>query len=120
MLIFHYQIILEEDSLVSCVTIMDKIAESLSTLYLEAGRGDKFIVMGIHSNRSHCVLGKEYGIYAICAAVGGEKLTGYHQDSAKGPCAGVHNPVEQFTHLSHVMEEIFHIQQDLLEVCRIS
>lgn len=64
----------------------------------------------------HHVSGDEYDAGTIRVTVGGDQLTRCHLDSAKGLRAGVHSPVERFDHLSPVVEEIFHVQQDLLEV----
>ena len=52
------------------------------------------LVMDIHSERSHCVLGKEHNIGEICVAEGGDQLIRYHLDSAK-VSASVHHPVEE-------------------------
>ena len=48
--------------------------------------------------------------------IGGDQLTRSHLDSAKILRAGAHTVVEKFGNLGPILEECFHIQQDLLEV----
>lgn len=48
--------------------------------------------------------------------LGGDQLTRCHLDSAKDLRAGAHEKLERFENLTPILEEMFHVQQDLLEV----
>ncbi len=48
--------------------------------------------------------------------LGGDQLTRVCFDSAKNLRAGAHTRDERLEHLSPVIEELFHVEQDLLEV----
>ena len=48
--------------------------------------------------------------------LGGDQLTRVCFDSAKNLCAGTHTATERLEQLSPVIEELFHVEQDLLEV----
>ena len=60
--------------------------------------------------------GQSYDAGEISITVGGDQLTRVNLDSAKSLRGGAHTPTERFEHLSPVVEELFHLQQDLLEV----
>ena len=47
---------------------------------------------------------------------GGDQLTRVNLDSAKMLRLGAHTAKERFENLTPVIEELFHVQQDLLEV----
>lgn len=66
----------------------------------------------------HCI-GDEYRSGKVMVTVGGDQLTRVRLDSAKNLRAGVHSSIERFEHLHPIVEELFHVQQDLLEVMYI-
>ena len=49
--------------------------------------------------------------------LGGDQLTRVTFDSARVLRSGTHSRTERFDQLSPVIEKLFHVQQDLLEVC---
>ena len=65
---------------------------------------------------SNMFIGEEYNAGRVAVTVGGDQLTRCHLDSAKQLRAGTHEPCERFDHLTPVVEEMFHVQQDYLEV----
>ena len=60
--------------------------------------------------------GDDYTSGKIKVTVGGDQLTRSHLDSAKSLTAGMHTPTERLDQLDPIVEEFFHVQQDLLEV----
>ncbi|WAR09365.1 LOW QUALITY PROTEIN: hypothetical protein MAR_019323, partial [Mya arenaria] len=83
-------------SLTNCVQIMDTILGTLQSLYTTAGRGEDF------ENTATIPLG-------------GDQLTRVTFDSARYLRAGTHTRTERLEHFTPVIEELFHVQQDLLE-----
>ena len=72
----------------------------------------------INSNKflNTCISGEAYKQGDVRVTLGGDQLTRVNLDSARALHAGTHTPLERFEHLSPVIEELFHVQQDLLEV----
>ena len=63
--------------------------------------------------------GDEYRAGKVTVTVGGDQLTRVRLESAKRLRAGAHSSTERFEHLNPIVEELFHVQQDLLEVIYI-
>jgi len=61
-------------------------------------------------------IGAEYDSGQIHVTIGGDQLTRSHLDSAKMLRGGTHTATDQLAQLGPIVEEYFHIQQDLLDV----
>jgi hypothetical protein len=68
------------------------------------------------NERASLFSGDEFRSGKVKVTVGGDQLTRVNLDSAQHLRSGSHEPLERFDHLSPIVEEYFHIQQDLLEV----
>jgi hypothetical protein len=60
--------------------------------------------------------GAEYEEGLMKVTLGGDQLTRCHMDSAKHLRSGSHTTLQRFENLAPVVEEFFHVLQDLLEV----
>jgi hypothetical protein len=60
--------------------------------------------------------GEEFRAGKLRVTVGGDQLTRVRFDAARHLRSGSHLSLEKLEHLAPVVEEFFHIQQDLLEV----
>ena len=66
------------------------------------------------------MIGEEFVNGDVKVTVGGDQLTRCHLDSAKLLRAGAHTSLQRFENLFPMIEEFFHVQQDLLEVSKHS
>ena len=68
------------------------------------------------NNEEIFIVGNEFVNGKIQIGVGGDQMVRCHMDSARRLRAGTDEALVSFCHLTPILEELFHVQQDFLEV----